>query len=1193
MPPNAQPPVEPRGAPPDADRLFGAFRASRNSQEMLALAAATPDDALDALQTTVEARLVEVEGDEAQALRARLASLRALRAERADDIQQMRDLARQLAEMPEDERLLAAFVVAASTADIMRLVAGTADDALDRLEVAARAKLADVEGDERDALQRRLDDLRRWRAAERDARRALAPLGEEGGQALAGRLVEWIRTPDWDASQAFLTEHAAELLTDAGAAAMTLLRMNNAGQEQVELHANLLAACREHGSDAAYEQLRWEQAQGAQLQRLLESPLGQAVMGFIRAEDDAAAALLAGNTLLTTADARNVLEQFLEVARQQGDAPAAERIADRLALWQEAWRRRVGGPLHRRDAAEERQPESAQPWRERLERQPLAGERGAQYTIVTAVNSAIGENAAVLNIYNVGDLPLAWGCPKETRPDLAAGAVGRVADLDELHRRLHGGEAALVGVRGLAGIGKTVLAAMYATHHATDYPGGVIWLDVGPRRRTREDATPLLQRLAAYAYNRDPRVAWLDQVVFAPDAVQMLLGNHGRLLLIFDDVWSQEIVAVLKAAAPPGSAVLLTTRDRRVAYAVGGPDAIQELDLLTEADARVLLQKAASGLSDDLAGAVAHGLGFHAQALALAGAALYLRKPHRYERTAEELLSRVARGEGFGNLPDLDETDVETNVEIALKYSYDYLGEDPTQGALRQACFRGLGAFAQEATFDAAAAAAIWQMEPAAAEELLIFFDRLALVRESAQGGRWQQHAILRVYAFSLQTDAERLTFPQRHVDHYLALAHASIPAATDRVEQEFKQIEHTFSWCRRHSPGRATALANIASQVMFIRGRAMQAGEWLRISMDAANQTGDRTGTANTLKSLGDLERRLGNLDAARRHYDAALPLYEAEQARLGRANTLMSLGDLESRLGNLDAARRHYDAALQLYRLEQEPGGIINTLVSQARLEAGIGNIEQAIPLYEQAFRIADQTGFANHPVVQDVRREYEGIRGLASTQHDPLAAGLAALLGADSDPALAQALTEHPILREADALFALAGLLNQALAAQQGEAVARLTVFLVALLEIYNNAHGEQIEAEQHQAVIGLCEGAIPVAAQISGDPSTDSGQALARAFRQQAGWACNTLGNHYADAVEDLEQAVAAYTRGLSSDPNNAMLLRNRAGVHLDRRDGVAAQADIKAAAALEPNAPRLVELREQLAQLRQSSSRDAQ
>jgi hypothetical protein len=192
------------------------------------------------------------------------------------------------------------------------------------------------------------------------------------------------------------------------------------------------------------------------------------------------------------------------------------------------------------------------------------------------------------------------------------------------------------------------------------------------------------------------------------------------------------------------------------------------------------------------------------------------------------------------------------------------------------------------------------------------------------------------------------------------------------------------------------------------------------------------------------------------------------------------------------------------------------------------------------------------------------------------DPLSAALAALLEADNDAALAQALDAHPILREPQALFALVGLLNRALQDRQNEAVVRLTVLLASLLDGYNNAHTEQIDPETHTAVVDLCERLIPLAEQLD--------DRLAVGVRQQAGWACNTLGNHFARDGEnqDLAQAVAAYTRGAAFDPHNAMLLRNRAGVHLDRRDLRAAQADIEAAAALEPNAPRLAELRAALA-----------
>jgi tetratricopeptide (TPR) repeat protein len=103
--------------------------------------------------------------------------------------------------------------------------------------------------------------------------------------------------------------------------------------------------------------------------------------------------------------------------------------------------------------------------------------------------------------------------------------------------------------------------------------------------------------------------------------------------------------------------------------------------------------------------------------------------------------------------------------------------------------------------------------------------------------------------------------------------------------------------------------------------------------------------------KSLGDLERRLGNIDQARAHYDAALPLYRMERARLGEANLLQSLGDLERRLGNIDQARAHYDAALLLYRMERARLGEANVYLSLGDMFMSLKQWEQARAYYEQA--------------------------------------------------------------------------------------------------------------------------------------------------------------------------------------------------------------------------------------------------
>jgi hypothetical protein len=932
-----------------------------------------------------------------------------------------------LASLDPDEQVLLAFTAAQNPAEIMTLVARTPDDLLDALEPHAGELLAaaegdEAEGDEAEGLQRKLDDLRSWRTTEAEARARLADVDED---ALAQRLIAWIQQPDWDASQQFLAQNPA-LLDAAAAAALTLLWMANAGNDDVQLHHNLLAACRAQGIDAAYAQLYKEN----RFAQRFSTPLGQAVLGFVAAESDAAARqMLHDEPLLLTADAQLLLTALIEDKLIDGDAQP--QVQQRLALWDEAWRARAGAP--RRPAADDalRQPDPVSI--DRLERQPLPPERtddrAPRYHVVTAINSAIGPGASVLNIYDVGALPLQWRRPQQTRPDLARSAVGRRAELDELHRRLRdaqGGGLALVGVRGIAGIGKTWLAAMYASEYAGDYPGGVIWLDVGPRVRRQEEVAPLLQKLAAHAYAGDVRVAWLDEIVFAADVVQQLLSGHGRLLLIFDDVWSDAVAAALRAAAPPESAVLLTTRDRRVAYALGhGPDVIQELDVLTPADARALLQRRAPGVSDAVADAVARGVGYHALALDLAGAALFERGAARHQRTADELLRRVAEGRGFGDLPLEDRADAESNVEIILRYTYDYLGEDAAHGAGRQAALRALGAFAQEASFDTAAVAALWECLAEAAEARLLLFDQLALVQQTGDG-RWRQHAILRAYAHSLQTSAERLALPLRHADYYLGMVRDNFITDTGRVAREFDQIEHSFAWCRVHSPARAARLAARVCQVMMIRGRAQQAGEWLRAGQEAARASGDRgnqanvlqslgdlerrlgniaaarghydaalplydaeqdrLGKANVLQSLGDLERRLGNIAAARGHYDAALPLYDAEQDRLGKANVLQSLGDLERRLGNIAAARGHYDAALPLYDAEQEPGGIINTLVMEARLELAANRPERAEELYTRAITYADRTVFHDHPFVQDARGELAALRQAQAASTDP---------------------------------------------------------------------------------------------------------------------------------------------------------------------------------------------------------------
>ncbi|RMG72418.1 MAG: hypothetical protein D6711_12970, partial [Chloroflexi bacterium] len=602
-------------------------------------------------------------------------------------------------------------------------------------------------------------------------------------------------------------------------------------------------------------------------------------------DDAQAKAMLTSQAdLLLTWDAGNLLQQLLEAAAERGEESLHARWQTRYAQWQSARQAQAGTP-QRRVAKEgpnwqaESQPQT---WIERTDQQAVTAERSNSYTVITANNSAIGDNALVIN--NIGRIPLRWKRPTEGRPRRAAAAVGREVELVELHQRLLAGQSAAVvsrgtstALRGQPAIGKTTLAAMYVDRYGQDYPGGTLWLEVGPDRRDAASVEPILQRIAAYAYDADAQVQMmLENSMFAAERVKSLLSGHGAMLVVIDDVWDEAALKEIQDALPDDSFLILTTRDFQVAYALNNSaDKIQHLDVLSPEDARMLLQRGAPGLDDLLADRVASGLGFHAQALVLAAGALHFRGVRRHEKTAKEILDRVAAGRGFGDLPRMDKAARMNAVEAALKYSYDYLGEEE-EGKKWQTQFRALGCFAQEADFDLEAAAFVWSIDVELAEEFMLLLNGLSLIEETSISNgenRWQQHAILRAYALSLQSAEERLLFPERHTDYYIKLAQFCLdckPRDYDRIEQEFGQLQHAFNWCEKQSPQRTIQLSLLLNDFMRIRGRVSILNQWLKVSLRSAENSGNRLGKANTLQSLGDLESRLGNIEQARAHYDA-----------------------------------------------------------------------------------------------------------------------------------------------------------------------------------------------------------------------------------------------------------------------------------------------------------------------------------
>lgn len=128
-----------------------------------------------------------------------------------------------------------------------------------------------------------------------------------------------------------------------------------------------------------------------------------------------------------------------------------------------------------------------------------------------------------------------------------------------------------MSVHGLPAIGKSTLAALYAHTYVDQYAGGVIWLEYRPDVTTAEQTKIELRRAARFAYKGNPEAIEIldNRYAVEPDVVQTLLSGHGRLLIIVDDVWTEEVALTVRKALPADAHVLLTTRDSDVAGAFG------------------------------------------------------------------------------------------------------------------------------------------------------------------------------------------------------------------------------------------------------------------------------------------------------------------------------------------------------------------------------------------------------------------------------------------------------------------------------------------------------------------------------------------------------------------------------------------------------------------------------------------------
>jgi len=539
--------------------------------------------------------------------------------------------------------------------------------------------------------------------------------------------------------------------------------------------------------------------------------------------------------------------------------------------------------------------------------------------------------------------------------------VGREMEIAHLESALGTGQiAAICGIAGMGGIGKSALAAHFAFVHRDLFPDGVLYASL----RDSDPTNALLSFAAAYGVSTPPAA---DLATHAAAVRTALSDKH--VLVVLDNAEDVGAVRQVLSGCSHSNAVLVTTRDNELAAAVAsGP--VLCLPVLTAEESLALLGNLVG--SDALAGEhaareVVALLGYLPLAVEIAGRLAGLRG-----WGMAELLTRLRNEHTRLQVLCLKDLQVRASFEL----SYEMLEQE------RQALFATLGAF-RGISFAATDANALAGVDTGPGLEHLC---NLSLLWAEGKE-RFRQHPLLAAFALEkLRQAGQEESLLDRHARYYLDVAaredehlqHAeTIAEARMAFESNFAQIQAGQEWVMRKGTDEAVARFALALRRYFnLTGLYRTAVEWNNVGIAAVRRLGRQGEEIRLLQNLGSACANLGEMQKAIECFEQALEVARQVGDRQGEGDTLGHLGRTYYRLGQVGPAARHYEEALQIARKMMDRQGEGTLLGNLGVIYVDLGEMDEAIRCHERALSVAHE--------ISDRRMEASNLGNLGSVSY-----------------------------------------------------------------------------------------------------------------------------------------------------------------------------------------------------------------
>jgi tetratricopeptide (TPR) repeat protein/transcriptional regulator with XRE-family HTH domain len=577
--------------------------------------------------------------------------------------------------------------------------------------------------------------------------------------------------------------------------------------------------------------------------------------------------------------------------------------------------------------------------------------------------------------------------------------VGRVDEVQRLREMLQaaigtGSAAAISGVQGMGGIGKTELAYRVAHDLRDTFPSAQIVLNLRGSSSTPMSPTQALQ-VVIRTFTPDAQL---------PEDVDQLQQHYctvlhdQRALILADD--ARDAAQVRPLLPPAGCALLITSRTR---FTLPGMTTV-DLEQLSEAEAVTLVRYICHRVSQADAQALARACGYLPLALRVAGGLLHTTPALAIAQYLMHLADERKRLIHLHN-PD----DPQLDVEASLTLSYAQLD------ATAQAVFRQLGVFV--ADFATPLAQAVVEVPTGVNVEVTLHhLQRRNLVLYDTGRGRWRLHDLVRDLALHYLDLADEIELVGSHYaravvqiaeeiqDQYLA-GGDELLAALARFGIERPHIDAGRGWALAHvgTPAGDQLLLDIMAATRYIGeihydvrreripwwgqtltiaqrlghqyhegmalnhlgcaysqiGEAQRAIPYYQQAQALAHNMGKWRHEGIALHNLASAYNELGDARCAIRYYEQRLILARQIGDERGEGSSLHNLGNAYTNLGKLRRATEACMASLIIQRSigdRQEEGYALSYL---ARAQALQGNIAQATSAFEQALALFHDVG------------------------------------------------------------------------------------------------------------------------------------------------------------------------------------------------------------------------------------------